>query len=132
MRTLSKVCDGADWLDPELLAVIEGDLRELPRFHRKQWEFAMILLALRRSGVLHPDAVGLSMGSGKERLLYAVAQHVRRVVATDLYDLQTEWATAHTQDPDRYIKEDKPFPVDDAKLQGMRMDMRALDFEDRT
>ena len=132
MRTLSKVCDGADWSDPELSGVIAGDLRELARFHRKQWEFAMILLALRRGGVLHPDAVGLSMGSGKERLLYAVAQHVQRVVATDLYDLQTEWETAHTQDPDRYIKEDKPFPVDDAKLQGLRMDMRSLDFEDRT
>jgi len=132
MRALSKVCDGADWFDPELMAVIEGDLHELARFHRKQWEFAMILLALRRRGALHPDAVGLSMGAGKERLLYAVAQHVRQVVATDLYDLQSEWDTAHTQDPDRYIKEDKPFPVDDAKLRGLRMDMRSLDFPDGT
>jgi len=132
MRVLSKVCDGADWFDPELLAVVEGDLRELARFHRKQWEFAMILLALRRRGALRPDAVGLSMGAGKERLLYAVAHHVRQVVATDLYDLHAEWETAHTQDPDRYVKEDKPFPVDDAKLRGLRMDMRSLDFEDGT
>ena len=131
MRTLSKVCDGADWFDPELKAVIDGEhLRELARFHRKQWEFAMILLALRRRGALRPDAVGLSMGAGKERLLYAVAHGVRRVVATDLYGAETEWETAHTEDPDRYIKEDKPFPVDDSKLQGLRMDMRSLDFED--
>jgi SAM-dependent methyltransferase len=130
MRSLNKVCDGADWFDPELRAVIDGDLQELARFHRKQWEFAMILLALRRAGALRPDAVGLSMGAGKERLLYAVARSVRRVVATDLYDAQTEWEKARTDDPDRYIKEDKPFPVDDAKLQGLRMDMRSLDFED--
>ena len=130
MRSLNKVCDGADWFDPELRAVIDGDLQELARFHRKQWEFAMILLALRRAGALRPDAVGLSMGAGKERLLYAVARSVRRVVATDLYDTQTEWDKARTDDPDRYIKEDKPFPVDDAKLQGLRMDMRSLDFED--
>lgn len=130
MKAMSKVCDGADWFDPELLAVIEDDLRELPRFHRKQWEFAMILLALRRGGALRPEAVGLSMGAGKERLLYAVAQHVRQVVATDLYDAATEWDKARTTDPDRYIKEDKPFPVDDARLRGLRMDMRSLDFED--
>jgi len=130
MRTLSKVCDGADWFDPELLAVIDGDLRELARFHRKQWEFAMILLALRRHGVLRPDALGLSMGSGRERLLYAVARQVRRVVATDLYDASTEWETASTSDPDRYIKEGKPFPVDDDRLQALRMDMRSLEFED--
>jgi SAM-dependent methyltransferase len=132
MRALSKVCDGADWFDPELRAVIDGDLRELARFHRKQWEFAMILLALRRRGALRPDAVGLSMGAGKERLLYAVAHNVRRVVATDLYDPGTEWDKARTADPDRYIKEDKPFPVDDARLEGLRMDMRSLDFEDAT
>jgi SAM-dependent methyltransferase len=129
---LGKVCDGADWFDPELRAVIDGDLRELARFHRKQWEFAMILLALRRRGVLRPDAAGLSMGSGKERLLYAVAHNVRRVVATDLYDPGTEWDKARTADPDRYIKEDKPFPVDDDRLEGLRMDMRSLDFEDET
>ena len=132
MRVLGKVCDGADWFDAEMLAVIDGDLRELARFHRKQWEFAMILLALRRRGVLRPDAVGLSMGAGKERLLYAVAHNVRRVVATDLYDPGTAWDKARTADPDRYIKEDKPFPVDDAKLEGLRMDMRALDFADHT
>jgi SAM-dependent methyltransferase len=132
MKALSKVCDGADWFDPELRAVIDGDLRELARFHRKQWEFAMILLALRRRGVLRPDAVGLSMGSGKERLLYAVAHNVRRVVATDLYDPATEWDKARTADPDRWIKDDKPFPVDDAKLEGLRMDMRSLGFEDET
>jgi SAM-dependent methyltransferase len=132
MRVLGKVCDGADWFDPELEAVIDGDLRELARFHRKQWEFAMILLALRRRGVLRSDAVGLSMGAGKERLLYAVAHNVRRVVATDLYDPGTEWDKARTSDPDAYIKEDKPFPVDDAKLEGLRMDMRSLDFEDAT
>jgi SAM-dependent methyltransferase len=132
MRALSKVCDAADWFDPELRTVIDGDLRELARFHRKQWEFAMILLALRRRGVLRPDAVGLSMGAGKERLLYAVAHNVRRVVATDLYDPATDWDKARTDDPDRYIKEDKPFPVDDAKLEGLRMDMRSLDFEEGT
>ena len=132
MRVLSKVCDAADWFDPELRAVIDGDLRELARFHRKQWEFAMILLALRQRGALRPDAVGLSMGAGKERLLYAVARGVRRVVATDLYDAGTEWDTARTDDPDQYIKQDKPFPVDDAKLEGRRMDMRSLDFDDET
>lgn len=130
MARLTKLCDAADWFDPALARIIREELRELPRFHRKQWEFAMILRALREHGLLQGDRVGLSMGGGRERLLYAVAQRVRRLVVTDLYDPATLWEGARTNDPDGFIKADKPFPVDDARLKALRMDMRSLDFED--
>jgi hypothetical protein len=46
MQNLSKVCDVADWFDPEVQNVIQKELREPMRLHRKQWEFAMIFLTL--------------------------------------------------------------------------------------
>jgi SAM-dependent methyltransferase len=53
-------------------------------------------------------------------------------VVTDIYEQETTWDCAKTDDPDRFIKTDKPFEVDDAKLKALRMDMRYLDFADNT
>jgi SAM-dependent methyltransferase len=132
MRTMSKLCDAADWFQPDILEIIANELREVPRFHRKQWESAMIFLALRRLGKLQPESTGLSMGGGKELILYALAQHVRQLVVTDLYDTQTDWDCAKTDDPDTFIRHNKPFPVDDERLKALRMDMRDLHFPDRS
>ncbi|MEK9137023.1 MAG: class I SAM-dependent methyltransferase [Bacteroidota bacterium] len=132
MKTSSKLCDAADWFRPDIQEIITNELREVPRFHRKQWESAMIFLALRQLDKLRSDRIGLSMGGGKELILYAVAPHVRQLVVTDLYDTQTAWDCAKTDDPDAFIKQNKPFPVDDSKLKVLRMDMRDLHFPDRS
>jgi SAM-dependent methyltransferase len=132
MTILSKLCDAADWFRPDIKEIITNELREIPRFHRKQWESAMIFLALRQAGKLRPDNVGLSMGGGKELVLYALAPHLRQLVVTDLYDTQTDWDCAKTDDPDTFIRQNKPFPVDDEKLKALRMDMRQLTFPDRS
>jgi len=132
MRVTQKVCDAADWFDPDMLAVIANDLREPAVFHRKQWEFAIIFLTLRQQGFLAPDKVGLSMGAGREKLLYAIAPHVNRLVATDLYEPEATWTTVRTDDPDKFIKAAKPWAVDDSKLLGLRMDMRHLEFPENT
>jgi SAM-dependent methyltransferase len=132
MTHLSKLCDAADWFRSDILEIITNELREVPRFHRKQWESAMIFLHLRSLGKLRPDSTGLSMGGGKELILYALAPHLRQLVVTDLYDTQTDWDCAKTDDPDTFIQQNKPFPVDDAKLKALRMDMRQLDFPDRS
>ena len=42
MDNTIKICDAADWFDPEIKSIIEKELKEPARFHRKQWEFAMI------------------------------------------------------------------------------------------
>jgi SAM-dependent methyltransferase len=128
----NKPCDAADWFKPELIDVITNELREVPRFHRKQWELAMILLALRERGKLHPDAVGLSMGGGVERILYALAPHIGSLIVTDLYDPESGWECAQTDDPVQFVHRHKPFPVDLANLQALRMDMRSLEFPDRS
>lgn len=132
MKTLSKVCDAADWFDEEFAEVIKNELREPARFHRKQWEFAQIFLSLRKLGFLNPDKVGLSLGGGNERLLYSIANHINKLIVTDLYDDSTDWDCARTNDPNEYIRASKPFPVDDDKIEALRMDMRYLDFEDNS
>lgn len=132
MNIMSKLCDAADWFQPDILEIISNELREVPRFHRKQWESAMIFLALRQAGKLRQDSLGLSMGGGKELIMYALAQHVKQLVVTDLYATETTWDCAKTEDPDAFVKKNKPFPVDDTKLKALRMDMRQLDFPDHS
>lgn len=132
MKNPCKVCDAADWFDPQVLEIIQGELNEIPRFHRKQWEFAMIFLALRKLGFLNGECVGLSMGAGKERLMYSIARHVRHLTVTDLYNPGTTWDCANTDDPDEFIRTDMPIRVDISKLKALRMDMRSLEFSDNT
>ena len=132
MYNTSKICDAADWFDPDVKLIIENELKEPARFHRKQWEFAMIFLTLQKFGLLNEQKVGLSLGGGNERVLYSIAKYVKKLIVTDLYDDNTSWDCARTQDPDEFIKASKPFPVDDKKIQALKMDMRFLDFADNT
>jgi len=132
MNNFSKICDAADWFDPEIKEVIENELQESARLHRKQWEFAMIFLTLQKLGLLKPDKTGLSLGGGNERVLYSIAKHINKLIVTDLYDDKTSWDCARTTDPTEFIIASKPFPIEDEKIQAMRMDMRYLDFDDNS
>lgn len=130
MKQFSKVCDAADWFDPALQRVIAHELEEPARLHRKQWEFAMIFLALQHYGLVAPEKTGLSLGGGRELLIYALARRIRRLIATDLYDTDSDWDTARTGNPDQFLKANMPFPVDPQRFEALRMDMRQLDFPD--
>lgn len=127
---LTRVCDAADWFDPEILRIAREELREPARFHRKQWEFALVFHALDRLGLLGPGRDGLVLGGGRERLLYAVAPRVRHLMVTDLYSPDTTWKEARTEDPERYVREGAPFEVELGGLQVRRMDMRELALPD--
>jgi len=130
MNNTCKICDAADWFDPEIKEVIENELQESARLHRKQWEFAIIFLTLQKLGLLKSDKTGLSLGGGNERVLYSIAKHIKKLYVTDLYDDNTSWDCARTSDPNEFIKASMPFPIDDGKIQAIRMDMRNLDFDD--
>jgi SAM-dependent methyltransferase len=127
-----KVCDVADWFSGDLHSVIVNELRDLPRFHRKPWEFAQTFIALRDLGVLRPDAVGISFGAGTDHLLYALLPHIGRLWATDLYDPETIWSTARTNDVETFVKGRPPFPAPTEKLSVKVMDMRTVDFPDES
>lgn len=128
--SLGKLCDATDWFDPDFERIIRSELEEQPRFHRKQWEFAQIFRALQALGFLNAKSHGLSMGGGQERLLYAVARRVGHLTVTDLYEPDSAWDGARTDNPDRALKAAAPFAVDPSRLAARRMDMRALEFGD--
>jgi SAM-dependent methyltransferase len=132
MKILSKICDAADWFDPELLNVIINELEETPRLHRKQWEFGMIFLTLQKLGMITPEKTGLSMGGGNERVLYSIARKIKKLIVTDLYEMETSWDTARTSNADEFVRTNKPFYVDDEKLEILNMDMRKLKFQDNS
>lgn len=59
-------------------------IAEVPRHHRKQWEFCYILQALARQGCLAPGLAGLGFGVGNEPLASLFASRGTRILATDL------------------------------------------------
>jgi SAM-dependent methyltransferase len=132
MKNLSKICDAADWFDSELIDVLINEIEETPRLHRKQWEFGMIFLTLKKLGMIDAGKTGLSMGGGNERVLYSIARRIKKLTVTDLYESETSWDTARTNNADKFIRSDKPFEVDDEKLEVLNMDMRELKFPDNT
>ncbi len=79
----SQACTQAQMDEPAYLYWCAA-IGEVPRYHRKQWEFCYILQALVRCGKLAPDMRGLGFGVGEEPLAALMAQRGVRVLATDL------------------------------------------------
>ena len=113
---LCKLCEIEDFGDLELRELIrDAFATQFERFGstfptgmewRKYWEVAMSLRALRRLGVLRPDAELLGIGAGSEATIFWLTRHVRRVFATDLYIENEEWAT---QTPPGMLLDPAPF-----------------------
>jgi len=132
-RQYVKLCDAADFDDPELLAAISGILPERdPAAHveRKVWEFAMCALFLRDAGHLRDATELLVVGAGDDRLSFWLANHVGHVVATDIYGhgrfAQREGARSMLEDPASHA----PFPYREDHLDVLWMDGRDLAFAD--
>lgn len=123
--------DNEEWLD--LLRNL-GLTDDKVAMHRKPYEFTQLLYGCRQLGMLRPDTSFVSIGAGHEQVLYWLANHVQRVVATDMYegDWQGERAKEGDptvlHDPDRYA----PFPYRREHLSFLKMDGRYLDFPDAT
>jgi len=127
-----KVCDIHDFFDPDIDDIIRHKLHTPPFSSRRAWEFAMNYRALRASGVLRPNARGLAMGAGTERLIYAIVPEVAHTVVTDLYVPDSGWVGVRTENPRDLIAAKAPWKIDPAKYDARAMDMRKLDFPDES
>ncbi|MEQ1870480.1 MAG: methyltransferase domain-containing protein [Vicinamibacterales bacterium] len=133
---LCELANPAKWQNPEWLDLLRSlGLSDDPlAMHRKPYEFTQLLFGCQRLGMLRPDASIVSIGAGHEQVLYWLANHVQRVVATDMYEgawtdvLAREGDPAVLDDPDRYA----PFPYRRECLEFRRMDGRQLEFPDGT
>lgn len=133
---LCELANPAKWENPEWVAILRslGEPVERLSMHRKAYESAQMLYGLGRLGRLTPDARVVSVGAGHEKPLYWLANRVRLVVGTDLYEgeWQSSWAREGDTDVLRRPQDYAPFAYPAERLVLMRMDGRALGFADAT
>jgi SAM-dependent methyltransferase len=126
---LNKLCCLEDWNNSELSEIMSNIRRTTSphHFHRKDWEWAIGILAMRRFSKINRSSVALGVGSGRELILFYLANHIKQVVATDMYE-GPEWQEAAPVDfperPEKYA----PFDYKREALTVMRMSGTKLDF----
>ena len=125
---LNKVCRAADAGDPLWRRSYDdlGFSANPEVFHRKIWEFNQALYGLRVLKRLAPGATALGIGCGHEELMYFLANRIRRVIATDLYE--GSWIGGESDadvltHPAKYA----PFKYREDHLEVRRMDALALE-----
>ncbi len=126
---LNKLCgmaeiENAEWR--KALCDLDMECQKIP-FHKKAWEFAHALYGLRKLERLPPEAVALGVASGHEPILYFLANKIRTVIATDIY--QGEFAGSHgspcmLDHPEMFA----PFHYQRDHLRVLVMDARELEF----
>jgi SAM-dependent methyltransferase len=129
---LNRLCYVEDWQNPE----VRGALAELQKLnpqgfiHRKDWEWAIGLIAMKRFGKIDESSAAIGVGSGIEPIPFYLANRISRVYATDLYEDNESWKNAA---PSEFLKDPKkyaPFPYREEALTVLRMDGSKLDFPD--
>lgn len=96
----NKVCNLEDFTDSDFLDILrevcaykEARLPGFPKGteHRKDWEVAMAIRALRHFGTVRPDSLLLGVAAGMEDTVFHLTRHCRQVFATDRYFSAGEW-----------------------------------------
>jgi SAM-dependent methyltransferase len=131
---LCELANPAKWDNDEWLDILRslGLSDDKLTMHRKSYEFAQLIFGCRRLQALREDSSVLSVGAGHEVVLYWLANHVRRIVATDMYEGAWQGAQSREGDPDvlrdphRYA----PFEYRKEALDFLKMDGRHLAFRD--
>ena len=134
---LNKLCCIEDWQNSEIKkfnqewlsaeGFFKGQLPIFSSIHRKFWEWAMGLIAMKRFGKFNKNSLAIGVGAGKELPLFYLANKIAHVYATDLYDASWDENQAPNDFPDN-PKKYAPFPYNDDALTVQRMDGRKLSF----
>ena len=137
---LNKICCIEDWENHEVKEIIpklqdityynkcQGILARKPgQIHRKDWEWALGIIAMKRFGKLNNENTALGIGAGRELILFYLTNYLDHLYATDLYS-RKEWENFAPVDfldnPSKYA----PFPYDQSALTVLRMDGTKLEF----
>ncbi|MBS1817804.1 MAG: methyltransferase domain-containing protein [Acidobacteria bacterium] len=131
---LCELANPAKWDNPEWMDLLRSLGLSDDRFsmHRKPYELTQFVYGCTRLGALTADAEVLSVGAGHEIVLYWLANRVKHVVATDLYEGYWTERRGREGDPSVLERPDEfaPFPYRQDRLTFMKMDGRQLDFPD--
>lgn len=126
---LNKLCHLEDFRNVEIIQALTEihKLNPMGLIHRKDWEWAMGLIAMQRLGKLNKRCSAVGVGSGTEVIPFYLANKIDHVYATDLYNAGSWSAAAPTnflENPKKYA----PFPYREEGLTVMRMDGTKLEF----
>jgi SAM-dependent methyltransferase len=129
---LNRLCSLEDWNNEEIRQTF-SELHHPPVIiHRKAWEFAMGILAMKRFNKLNDKCTAIGIGTGIEPIPFYLANKVKHVYATDLYGETKEW---NKEAPPTFLNNPKkyaPFSYKEDALTVLRMDGTKLEFPSET
>ncbi|MCR8494111.1 class I SAM-dependent methyltransferase [Brucella anthropi] len=106
--------------------------------YRKGWEWTHCIYGLSTLGVITKDARALGVGAGREPVIFWLADHIKEVVATDLYGNET-WSGQdgnYGNEAPRDILEDaskySPKPIARERIRFENADGTSLQYEDQS
>lgn len=129
---LNRLCYIEDWQNPEIKETLIELQKLSPQgfIHRKDWEWAIGIIAMKRFDKLNKSSTAIGVGSGTEPIPFYLANKISHVYATDLYEDNESWKKAapieFLKDPKRYAS----FPYKEDALTVVRMDGTKMDFPD--
>ncbi|PWR71983.1 class I SAM-dependent methyltransferase [Methanospirillum lacunae] len=127
--SLNRICDISEWRMSGEIADIFQSIHEGTYIHRKSWEYARCIYGLKKLGAIKQSSKAISIGAGKEKLLYYFTNHIDKIIATDLY---SEWTSEDglimMKNPEKFA----PFPYNKEKLEVISMNGTDLKFPDNT
>jgi SAM-dependent methyltransferase len=126
---LNKLCHLEDFRNAEIIQALRDihKLNPVGLIHRKDWEWAMGLIAMQRLRKLNKRCSAIGVGSGTEVIPFYLANKIDHVYATDLYNAGS-WSAAAPTNFLENPKEYAPFPYREEGLTVMRMDGTKLEF----
>jgi SAM-dependent methyltransferase len=140
---LNRLCYVEDWKNSEIKEIV-SELHKLSSsdldwrltlitgrsgcVHKKDWEWALGIIAMRRFGKLNEKSTAIGVGSGIETILFYLANKLKHVYATDLYKENDAWKRTAPSDFPENPKKYAPFPYKEDALTVLRMDGTKLEF----
>jgi SAM-dependent methyltransferase len=131
---LNRLCSLEDWNNDEIRHILsELQMLNPPMIiHRKGWEWAMGILAMKRFNKLNMNSLAIGIGAGVEPIPFYLANKVKHVYATDLYGGIAKW---NKEAPSTFLNNPKkyaPFPYKEDALTVLNMDATKLEFPSDT
>lgn len=94
--------------------------RKPGQIHRKDWEWTLGIIAMKKFGKLNENSTAIGVGAGKELILFYLANHLGHLYATDLYSTK-DWENFAPADFPENPSKYSPFPYNQSALTVLRM-----------
>jgi SAM-dependent methyltransferase len=131
---LNRLCSLEDWDNEEIREAL-SELHKLNSpclIHRKDWEWAVGIIAMNRFNKLNKNNIAIGIGAGTEPIPFYLANKIKHVYATDLYGKIDKWGKASPSDFQKNPQKYSPFPYDKNTLTVLPMNGTKLEFPSET